>query len=265
MVSKLQIERVTIRSIRHLSHDYYSMSLGPWPKARQSKPGQFVHVGLPESNLFFRRAMSIAWTEPDLEQLHMIFKLFGRGTRQLSRCRKGEEVELLGPLGVPFKMPKKNETCLLVGGGVGFPPLYFLARQMIENGRDPKSIEFFYGGRTSGEIVERTRLRRLGVRFRPVTDDGSFGERGLVTEAVTKFLDDSRPRHPRLYSCGPAPMLKAVDELARRYEIPGQVSLEAPMPCGFGVCLGCVVPLRAGGNARVCTEGPVFDIGEVLL
>jgi dihydroorotate dehydrogenase electron transfer subunit len=209
--------------------------------------------------------MSIAWIEPDRDQVHMIFKVFGRGTRLLSHCSRGDEVELLGPLGVPFKMPKKNDTCLLIGGGVGFPPLYFLARHMIEKGRDPKSIEFFYGGRTSGEIVERTRLRKLGVKFRPVTDDGSFGERGLVTEAVTNYLETTPPRNPRIYSCGPEPMLKAVDDLGRKAGIPGQVSLEAPMPCGFGVCLGCIVPLRAGGNARVCTEGPVFEIGEVKL
>ena len=264
-MSKLSIERVAVRSLRHLSRDYFSMTLGPWPRGRRSKPGQFVHVGLPESDLFFRRAMSIAWVEPDRDELYFIFKLFGRGPRMLSRCRKGDEVELLGPLGVPFTMPRKHDTCLLVGGGVGFPPLYFLARRMIENGRDPKTIEFFYGGRTSGEIVERTRLRKLGVRFRPVTDDGSFGEQGLVTEAVTKYLDTTPPRQPRIYSCGPGPMLKATDELARRYGIPGQVSLEAPMPCGFGVCLGCAVPLRAGGHARVCTEGPVFEIGEVKL
>lgn len=264
-MSSLKIDRVTIRSLRHLSRDYYSMTLGPWPKGRRAKPGQFVHVGLPESELFFRRAMSIASVEPERDELHFIFKVFGRGTRMLSRCKKGEEVELLGPLGVPFKLPRKNETCLLVGGGVGFPPLYFLARRMIENGRDPKTIEFFYGGRTSGEIVERTRLKKLGVIFRPVTDDGSFGERGLVTEAVTNFLDNTPPRKPRIYTCGPEPMIKAVDKLARDYGIPGQVSLEAPMPCGFGVCLGCVVPLRAGGDARVCTEGPVFEIGEVKL
>lgn len=264
-MSNFKIDLVTIRSLRHLSRDYYTISLGPWAKARRSKPGQFVHVGLPESDLFFRRAMSIAWVEQDRDELHFIFKVFGRGTRMLSRLRKGDEVELLGPLGVPFKMPKKNDTCLLIGGGVGFPPLYFLARRMIENGRDPKTIEFFYGGRTAGEIVERSRLKKLGIIFRPVTDDGSFGDRGLVTEAVTNYLDSSRPRQPRIYTCGPEPMIKAVDELARKYGIPGQVSLEAPMPCGFGVCLGCVVPLRAGGNARVCTEGPVFEIGEVKL
>ena len=264
-MSKYSSELVTITRLRHLSRNYHSLKLGPWSRITECRPGQFVHVGLPDSEVYFRRAMSIAAVDTAGGEIEIIFKVFGRGTRILSGYHKGDVVDVLGPLGVPFLPPRKNETSLLVGGGVGFPPLFYLASWLVKQGRNPKSIEFFYGGRTAGEIVVRQRIRRLGVRFHPVTDDGSYGVKGLVTEAVESFLATRSVKRPRVFACGPDGMLKAADNLARKLGIPGQVSLESPMPCGFGVCLGCVVPLRAGGHARVCKEGPVFEIGEVLL
>ncbi|MEW5796271.1 MAG: dihydroorotate dehydrogenase electron transfer subunit [Candidatus Zixiibacteriota bacterium] len=264
-MSKYSSERVPVSRVRHLSPNYHSLKLGPWSRINECRPGQFVHLGLPDSEIYFRRAMSIAAVDTGSGQIEIIFKVFGRGTRILSGYHKGDVVDVLGPLGVPFTPPRQNETCLFVAGGVGFPPLFYLASRLVARGRDPETIEFFYGGRTSGEVVERQRIRQLGVRFHPVTDDGSFGSKGLVTEAVEKYLDGHPVKRPRMYACGPDGMLKAADDLARKLGIPGEVSLEAPMPCGFGVCLGCVVPLRAGGHARVCKEGPVFQIGEVLL
>jgi dihydroorotate dehydrogenase electron transfer subunit len=258
-------ERVPIVNLKHLSRDYYALRLGPWPRVRQCRPGQFVHLGLPQCDVYFRRAMSIASVDVSAGELEIIFKVFGRGTRALSQHHVGDVLDLLGPLGVPFQPPRRTETCVLIGGGVGFPPLFFLATWLTQHGFNPKAIEFFYGGRTSEEIVERSRIKKLGVQFHPVTDDGSFGVKGLVTEAVEAYLTEHTLRRPRLYVCGPGAMLKAADDLGQRLALPGQVSLEAPMPCGFGVCLGCVVPLRAGGHARVCREGPVFEIGEVLL
>ncbi len=264
-MSRLSPERVAVRKLRRLAPDYYSLRLGPCSRVRRCRPGRFVHVGLPGRDLFFRRAMSVASVDIDSAELEIIFKVCGRGTTMMSELRRGESVDLLGPLGTGFAGPRKQEICLLVAGGIGFPPLFFLAQDLIAQGRDPKSIEFFYGGRTSGEIVEKSRIRKLGLRFQAVTDDGSYGASGLVTEAVETFLATETDHRFRLYACGPEPMLKAADELALRHGIPGQLALEAPMPCGIGVCLGCVVSLRSGGHARVCADGPVFNVGEVLL
>jgi dihydroorotate dehydrogenase electron transfer subunit len=136
---------------------------------------------------------------------------------------------------------------------------------MVDKGHDPSSIEFFYGGRSAEDIIDRARIKKLGVRFHPVTEDGTLGQKGLVTMPVEQMLNDRKNEPLRLYSCGPEAMLKAVDTLGVKYTVPGQISVEAPMPCGVGICLGCVVKLTAGGHARVCREGPVFEIGEVAL
>jgi dihydroorotate dehydrogenase electron transfer subunit len=258
-------ERVTVLQRRHLSDDCCSLVFGPCSRADRCRPGQFLHLRIPESRVYFRRAMSLASVDPDSGAIEVIFKVVGVGTRALSACQKGAELDIINPLGNGFTNPGKSETILLVAGGVGFPPLFYFATELIRQGRDPKSIEFFYGGRTANDLVERGRIKKLGVRFHPVTDDGSFGEKGMVTDAVDRFLAAYSGKKLRLYGCGPEPMLRAADDLALARGIPGQLSLEAPMPCGIGVCLGCIVTLRNGEHARVCHDGPVFDIGEVLL
>lgn len=215
--------------------------------------------------MFFRRAFSVASVSVTKHEIEIIFKVVGRGTRLMTELRKGDVVDLLGPLGQPFRFPRKTEQAILVAGGVGFPPLLFLTARLIEKGHDPGRIDFFYGGRTSMDVIERSRIKRLGVNFHPVTEDGSTGEKGLVTESVEELLIDRGAKKVRLYGCGPEGMLKATNNLGLRLGIPGQISLEAPMPCGIGVCLGCVVPLVKGGHARVCCDGPVFNIGEVAL
>lgn len=250
---------------RNLKNDYYSVTFAPFPPARHCRPGQFVHLQLPSSNLYFRRAFSVASVRPDSHEIELIFKVFGRGTQKLSGLRRGDTVNLLGPLGKPFELTRKNQTTIMVGGGVGFPPLLYAAEVMIQNGCDPASIEFFYGGQSAADIVERSRLKKLGLRFHPVTDDGSLGIKGLVTEPLESYIVQSRTKRLRMFACGPEGMLKAVDRLGLKYNVKGQLSLEAPMPCGLGICLGCVVELTNGSHARVCREGPVFNIGEVKL
>ncbi len=258
-------ENVRLIKGRDLGNNYFSLMMGPFSKASACRPGHFLHLKIASSEIFLRRAFSIAAIDADRQTVEIIIKIFGRGSRVLSQMRKGDAVGFLGPLGVPFKLPSRTEQTIMVAGGVGFPPLLFLATTMIAKGHDPKRIHFFYGGRNAGEIVERTRLKRLGIDFRPVTEDGTLGGNGLVTKPVEEFINGGAGSKFRMFGCGPAGMLKATDALARRLDVPGQISMEAPMPCGIGVCLGCVVPLTAGGHARVCHDGPVFDIGEVAL
>lgn len=264
-MSKIACEYTRVVRHRDLKNQYFSLTLGPFSKVSSCRPGQFVHVELPHSDIFFRRAFSIASVSEKDNQLELIYKVFGRGTRLLSSLRKDDPVSLLGPIGVPFTRPGKNQTAVMVAGGIGFPPLLYLATDLINRGFDPGSIEFFYGGRSKMDLIEQSRIKKLGVRYHPVTEDGSVGEKGMVTGPVERMLELTKTGKPVLYSCGPEPLLKAVDSLGRQRQIHGQLAVEAPMPCGIGVCLGCVVERVSGGYARVCVDGPVFDIGEILL
>lgn len=256
---------VFLTSRSDLKNDYLSLSFGPFPRIGSIKPGQFMHIGFQNSSTFYRRAFSIAGVDTAKKEVEIIIKVVGRGSYQLSRMRAGDSVNFLGPLGNPFTLPGKKQTALLVAGGVGYPPLLFLAMRMIERGFDPKNIVFFYGGRTSKDIVDRTRIRKLGIKFVPATQNGTFGERGMITAPLIRFLSASDNGSNVIFSCGPEGLLKAVDTIATESETPGQLALEAPMPCGFGICLGCIAPLKSGGFVRVCKEGPVFDTGTIAL
>ncbi len=258
-------EQVPLTQHRALGHDYYSLVFSPFGAARHCRPGQFFHIRIPWTDILFRRAFSVASADADRGDVEIILKVFGRGSLALSRLRPGDVVDILGPLGNGFDEPPPEATVVMVAGGVGFPPLLYLTRYLIDQGRDPKSIHFFYGGRTAADVIERDRISGLGIGFYPVTEDGSLGESGMVTTPVEDFLIRRDPADIRLYGCGPEGMLQATDGLARNVGVAGQLSLEAPMPCGIGVCLGCVVSLTGGGHARVCMEGPVFDIGKVAL
>lgn len=258
-------QRVEIIKKRDLNNDYYSVTLGPFKGAGKCQPGHFLHIKLPTGALYFRRAMSVAAIDRSRKTIEFIFKAMGRGTNLLATLRKGDSLDILGPLGNGFTLPGKSETIIMISGGIGFPPPLYLATEMIQRGYDPKKIEFFYGGRSRLDIVEQSRIKKLGVNFHPTTDDGSFGTKGLVTHLAEKIIAEKDPKKMKVYACGPEPMLKAVNELALKYAVGGQLSLEAPMPCGVGICLGCVVKLTKGGHARVCVDGPVFEVGEVEL
>ena len=254
-----------IKRKHDLHNDYYALTLADYPQAKDCRPGQFVHIKLPSSEILFRRAMSVAGADPDRDEVDIIFKVYGRGTRIMGAMHEGDPLNLLGPLGKPFSHPDKSETAVMVAGGVGFPPLLFLTERLLAAGHDARKIVFLYGGRSSGDILYQDRINRLGVDFRPATEDGSVGRKGLVTDPMPYLIRPAGRAGLRLFACGPEPMLKAVNDSGMEYGVNGELSLEAPMPCGIGVCLGCVVPRRDGGHARVCVDGPIFQIGEIAL
>jgi len=256
---------VQLISRRDLKNNYFSLVFGPFPRTNSVRPGQFIHLKLPNCPVYYRRAFPVGGVNQSEKTVEVILKVFGRGSYALTQLRLGETVDMLGPLGKGFSAPKKNQTALMVAGGVGFPPLLYFAGHLVERGFDPKKIVFLYGGRSGLDIVDRTRIKKLGVKFIPTTEDGSFGEKGFVTAALSRELAATENKNPIIYSCGPEAMLKAVDEIALAADVPGELSHEAPMPCGFGICLGCIIPLNSGGYARVCIDGPVFPVGAVAL
>ncbi len=263
-MSRIVVEDVSITKISDLKRGYFRLNIAPFSKAAKVKPGQFVHVQIPGCGVYFRRAFSIYNFNAADGSIEILFKVVGRGTACLAKCRRGDRLGIVGPLGNTFRFPLKKETPVLIAGGVGFPPMYLLAVHMIEKGFEGERIVFLYGGNTKDDLVDISRIRKLGVELILTTMDGSYGQKGLITEPLKRIIDD-RCGKVRLYACGPEGMLQAVDTLACDNDVPGQMSLEAPMPCGVGICLGCVRPLREGGYTRVCRDGPVYNFGEVLL
>jgi dihydroorotate dehydrogenase electron transfer subunit len=225
-----------------------------WPMV-DARPGQFVMLRVSEQmDPLLRRPMSIASQNGDMASI--IFKPVGSGTRMLSHLKLDDELDVIGPFGNSFRQPDSDGEVVLVGGGVGIPPLLFFA----ERNRGT-NITVIIGGATINDILSAEEFADSGAKVIITTEDGSMGSRGVVTGALKK-LKTVKEGSARLIACGPPGMLKAVDRLAVKFGIEGQLSLEETMGCGFGVCLGCMVE-TGNGRKRVCEEGPVFKTGTI--
>lgn len=239
--------------------------------AADARPGQFVHVKVPalESSAL-RRPFSIFNAEDG--RLEILYKAVGRGTFALNGVRPGESVEVLGPLGRGFP-----ETCrgtpLLVGGGYGVAPLYFLARRLLQTPQPPKlpnlqppnRPKLFVGGRTKADLLALDRFAALGVEVFATTNDGSFGTKGFAVVPLDAELARLRAAGAEfeLFTCGPDGLLKAVAERAVSLGAPGWISVDRHMVCGVGACYACIQK-TVTGNARCCVDGPVFKAEELV-
>jgi len=212
-----------------------------------TRPGQFVQVQVP--GFYLRRPISVCdW---DAETLTLVYKVVGNGTDAMTGYGPGASLDLLTGLGNGFDIAKCGDRPLLVGGGVGLPPMIGLCRALVEAGKHPTIL---CGFGSAKEIFLREAAEKLGVPFVVTTMDGSEGLQGLVTAALPELTFDS------LCACGPIPMMKAIDALI---DVPAQYSFEERMGCGFGACMGCTIHVK-GGYKRVCKDGPVLDREEVL-
>jgi dihydroorotate dehydrogenase electron transfer subunit len=219
-------------------------------------PGQFVQIkveGSPET--FLRRPISINYIDTERHELWLLVQQKGEGTRHLAELKAGDSIDVIFPLGRGFTMPKRGEKTLLIGGGVGVAPLLYLGKKLLEQGDEPA---FLLGARSSLDLLEYDEFERLGQTF-VTTEDGSQGEKGFVTQHSILNME----HFDHLKVCGPSPMMKAVAQFAHRENIDCEVSLENMMACGLGACL-CCVEKTVRGNLCVCTEGPVFNINELL-
>ena len=212
----------------------------------EQRPGQFLNIRL--NGLFLRRPISVCDWEPG--QVTVIYRVVGRGTEQLAAMRPGETLDVLTGLGNGYDLAPAGASPLLIGGGVGVPPLYLLARRLREQGREVTAV---LGFRTAKEVFAAEDFRALGCRVTVTTEDGSEGVRGFVTGALPE-------NYSYFYTCGPEPMLRAV---FRATKTSGQFSFEERMGCGFGACMGCTCRTVTGGK-RICREGPVLRKEEIL-
>ena len=210
------------------------------------KPGGFVNIRL--DGLFLRRPISVFDSAPG--SLTILYKVVGKGTEQMSGMKAGETLDVLTGLGNGYDLTKAGDHPLLLGGGVGVPPLYLLAKQLIAAG---KKVSAVLGFNTAAEVFGEAEFKALGCDVTVTTADGSYGVKGFVTDALPA-------EYSYFYTCGPEPMLKAVYRAAKTS---GQFSFEERMGCGFGACMGCSCKTITGYK-RICREGPVLEKEEIL-
>lgn len=239
-----------------LGSGYHLLEFDAPGLAEQARPGQFVMVRAGSTHHpILPRPFSVLFA--DGTALHLLIKAVGEGTRLITDMAEGDATQLMGPLGNEFPA---SPGALLVAGGYGMAPLYFHARRTA----DPRSLHLFYGARTAEHLLLLDRWRTMlpEANIHLVTEDGSLGEHGLVTAPLERFMHGT-PGDAPVLACGPTPMMKAAAASAKAAGRPCFVSMDEPMACGFGICLGCVVPTTAGGYVCSCTKGPVFDAADI--
>ncbi|MBN2097146.1 MAG: dihydroorotate dehydrogenase electron transfer subunit [Candidatus Omnitrophica bacterium] len=241
---------------RKVGRGYFRMAIAAPRIAKAARPGQFVLLRCsngPEPLL--RRPFSFHRLRKN--SFELLYKVVGRGTNLLSKKKKADTIDVLGPLGNGFNL---RSPAILVAGGMGVAPLVALAEQLA----DRKQILVFIGARTKQEVLCRQDFKRLGLKVHIATDDGSLGYKGLVTGLLKKILLRTTNYELRttIYACGPKPMLKELSQIGRRSGMTTYGSLEENMACGVGACLGCAVSTTSGYK-KVCSDGPVFNLQEI--
>lgn len=244
---------LTVTSVEWLTDRHVLMKLTHDEPLPEALPGQFVEVRIDnEPSTFLRRPISINNIDRARNELWLLVAAIGNGTRRLARLEVGRRLNCLMPLGNAFKV---LDSTLLVGGGVGMAPMFFLGKRMQEQGLTPT---FLLGARTASEVLLLDEFRQLGPVY-VTTEDGSMGEKGFVTNhSILK-----EKSFEKIATCGPKPMMLAVARYAKAHGIACEVSLENMMACGLGACL-CCVEKTVRGNLCVCKEGPVFNINDLL-
>jgi dihydroorotate dehydrogenase electron transfer subunit len=250
---------VEIISNHRVTDDTWLMAMRSVEIARTTRPGQFVMIRVsPGLDPLLRRPFSLCGVKDD--QLLVLYRIVGKGTKRMTELRTGEGIRVLGPLGKAFHVSGKNTRPLLVGGGIGIAPLLFLDQVHRE-----KNVTFLAGFRSAKDVLYPEKITGEERGFGVATDDGTQGHHGPVTDLLEERLHEDL-RDVTVFACGPKPMLRKIAHMTMTLRIPCQVSLESHMACGLGACQGCAV--KASPNSErsycyVCKEGPVFEAEEI--
>lgn len=235
-----------ITSNEKIARDIFKMTLAGDTSAITA-PGQFVNIKL--DGFFLRRPISVC--DCVGENLTLIYKTIGHGTERMSRMAAGDELDLLTGLGNGYNTKISGGSPLLVGGGVGVPPMYMLCRELISEG---KNVTVVLGFNSKDDVFYENEFRALGADVHIATADGTYGTKGFVTDVIKNI------QYTFFYTCGPEPMFRAMHKIMKT---PGQYSFEERMGCGFGACMGCSCKTLTG-NKRICKEGPVMESEEII-
>jgi len=268
--------KAKILSNREITPGYFKMLLDAPYIARHAGPGQFVQVRCSDSlDPLWRRPFSIHRPTahgPRLTGIEILYEIVGKGTEVLSRSKSGGFIDILGPLGKGFILPRAlslQPQAILIAGGIGIAPLVFLAERLAK--RKIKTTVLI-GAKTKKALLCEGDFKGMGADVHVATDDGSKGYKGFVSKLFDKVLRTTNDeRRMTIYVCGPNAMLKSIADICKKRELYCQVSLEEKMACGIGVCLGCAIEVkgeRKGRDVRyklACKDGPVFDAKDIIL
>ena len=265
-----------IISNRRVSPTCWEMNLSCPEITREAKPGQFVMARIKNDvDAFLRRPFSIHDIK-DPSSFYLLYKVVGKRTEAMAGLKKGDSLDILGSLGKGFTIDADLELAILVSGGIGAAPMLFLLRSLVKGKLKPKNLYFLTGAKTKDEILCTQAAHRLGVQIFITTEDGSLGKKGMINEELDRLLektikdklDKIEKNKVSIFASGPNPLLREVSLIGEVFEVSCQISLEANMACGFGVCLGCAVKVKADylgfKYKKVCSDGPVFDSQEII-
>ncbi len=245
-----------------LSERFYLLKIDAKPILKSILPGQFVHIRTTDGlEPFFRRPFSVYRAQKNVE---VFYEPVGPGTRLMTQMKKGDKVDILGPLGTPFQLPPKGtKQVVMIGGGIGVAPFLILSDYIVgaRHAVPLPEMILLYGGRTKGHTYDFKEFKRNGCQVYVTTDDGSVGVKGRVDRLFPKIKWD--PKTTFVYTCGPHAMMAAVQKFAKEKKIRGQAACEEIMACALGACLGCSIKTTKGYKT-VCYDGPCFDLQEVI-
>jgi dihydroorotate dehydrogenase electron transfer subunit len=261
----MKLLTVRIKTKEQLTPGIFLMGFDSAYLAKVSQPGQFLHIK-PKSTIL-RRPISIHNIEQ--QTVYILFKVRGRGTKEIAEYKPGDQLDILGPLGKGFRISSQSSVLnsqnqILLAGGIGIAPLYFLAKVLKKSVGKKNKYTIILGAKNKQEIVGTERFKELGYKVLIATDDGSIGFKGTGIAVLKNMLTTFNLKlETNIYCCGPEVMLKALSEtIKNKPGINCQVSFEQFMGCGIGVCCGCTIETK-NGHKKVCQDGPVFDINEV--
>ncbi len=249
-----------------ISPKHFKMVIKAPKIAKQAKAGQFLHLkwvsNLHDSDPLLRRPISINEINREEGTITIIYRVIGRGTRALANLVAGDKVDIMGPIGMGFSIPDFVDRAVIIGGGMGIAPLFPIVKELVAEG---KEVVVLLGSETKGQLLNLVDYKKLDVKLKTATVDGSYGYKGFVTDLLDDELEDA----DYLYTCGPEVMMEVVQEKVISKGLAGEASLEERMGCGTGACLSCVCKNKVKNQdgweyKKTCTQGPVFSLEEVI-
>lgn len=260
MAGKKKVTNCKIITNKRITPDHWVMDLESSFLSRNSEAGQFINIKTEERGIDPLLRIPLGVHKITKKGISLLYKVVGEGTSLLSEKKKGETVSVLGPLGKGFDTSclKKDSKAVIISGGHGIAPLYALAE---ESRKKTKDITFLLGTSTKSHVTCAKNLRKMGIKVKIATDDGTSGKKGLVTCLLPEVINKTK-KETVIFACGPKAMIAATASLAKEYGVKAQVSLDEYMACGIGACLGCAIMTKKGYK-YICKDGPVFDSDEI--